>query len=190
MGNGVVQALKQEYDIEDEWVSYEIHPETPPEGMLLSERFPGSSVTGMFDRLGEMGAPYGVKFEGQTRLSNSHLALAASEFAREQGHYHAFHEAVFRAYFTEGKDIGSLDTLRAIAAAVGLSADDMERALEDGRYEEKLAQSMEEGAAYGVNGTPTCIVNGRYKIVGAQPIASFRNALQQIEAQERAQSES
>jgi len=95
-----VQALKQEFDIVDEWVSFESHPETPADGVSLESRFSSATREAMMERLSEMGVPYGITFASHERLSNSRLALEASEFAREQGKFHSFHNAVFRAYFT------------------------------------------------------------------------------------------
>ena len=39
-----IDKLKENYEIHDTWVSYELHPETPPEGILLSERFKGIDI--------------------------------------------------------------------------------------------------------------------------------------------------
>lgn len=181
MGNGVVQALKKEFDIVDEWASFEIHPETPAEGVSMESRFPSATREAMMERLNEMGAPYGITFAKQERLSNSRLALEASEFAREQGKFHLFHDAVFHAYFTEGKDIGDREVLMSIGESLGLSRESLKEALTDHRYEEALNKAQDEGAQFGVSGTPTCIINGRYKVVGAQPIEAFRQMLRKIE---------
>ncbi|MCY0903140.1 MAG: DsbA family protein, partial [Firmicutes bacterium] len=114
-------------------------------------------------------------------LSNSRLALEASEFAREQGKFHAFHNAVFHAYFTEGRDIGDREILLSIGESVGLPRESLDEALTVQRYEEALHKGQDEGAQCGVSGTPTCIINGRYRVVGAQPIEAFRQVLRTIE---------
>jgi len=184
VGDGVVQALKKEFEIHDTWSSYEIHAETPKQGVPLTDRFPADAVEAMFARLQASGAPYGITFANQKLLSNSRLALAASEFAKDQGKFEDFHEAMFRAYFTDGKDIGDIDTLLTLASAVGLDAAPLRAALEADIYGERLALAQEEGRRYGVTGTPTFIINGRYKVVGAQPLDVFRNALNAIAERE------
>ena len=40
IGSGIIEELKHEFDFQEEWVSYELHPETPKEGVLLADRFP------------------------------------------------------------------------------------------------------------------------------------------------------
>ena len=167
----------------DEWVSYEIHPETPPEGVPLVEKFPADMVQGMKANLSRAGEPYGIEFGDMTTMPNTRLALEASEFARDHGKFHEFHEKIFRAYFTENRNIGDLDVVLEVAAAAGLETSALREALADGRYLPRLEQATMEGQRYGVTGTPTFIVNNRYMIVGAQPLENFRNALKRIESE-------
>lgn len=163
----------------------EIHPETPVEGVLLADKFPGANVDAMYDNLRRAGAPYGIEFGKMTTLSNSRMALEASEFARDHGKYDEFHEAIFHAYFTETHNIGLEQIVLGVAKEVGLNTEELKQALADGRYLPRLQEAQEEAYQYGINGTPTFIINGRYKIYGAQPLDAFRNALKQIEANEQ-----
>ena len=83
--------------------------------MLLSERFKGRDLSRFYEQLKARGKEVGVVFNTHTLLSNSRLALMASEYARDAGAYEAFHENMFHAYFTEGLDIGSMDVIAAVA---------------------------------------------------------------------------
>ena len=121
----------------DTWVSYEIHPETPPEGVLLEHLFgPGISQRqeGMRRRCAELDLP----FEPPRLLSNSRLAIEASEFARDAGKHPEFHRAVLAAYFARSEDIGDLDVLSELAAQVGLDPVAMRQELAAGRYAARL----------------------------------------------------
>lgn len=140
----------------------------------------------MYERLKASGAPYGLKFaESQNPvLSNSRLALEASEFARDAGHFHEFHEKMFEAYFGEGQNIGNRDVIADIAAACGLDTEELGRALDEGRYRDRLEEGLAEGHRYGVSGTPTFIINDKYKVVGAQPLEVMRRALAEISERE------
>ena len=51
IGAGMIEELKKEFDIREEWVSYELHPETPQESVLLAERFPDYDLDGLFEEL-------------------------------------------------------------------------------------------------------------------------------------------
>lgn len=182
IGKGIVDRLKKEYSIEDTWVSYELHPETPAEGILLSERFKGRDMSGFYDQLRRRGKEAGVIFGKRAILSNSRLALEASEYARDMGKYEAFHENIFHAYFTEALDIGILDVIAAVAKKSGLDDVDIRKSLKDGRYSKRLEQARKEGQAINLTGVPTFIINAKHKIVGAQPIDVFRDLFQEIGA--------
>ena len=163
----------------------ELHRETPQEGLSMQEKFGANvDVEGMVANLRRAGAPYGIEFAPVRRLSNSRMALELGELAREQGKFHEYHEAVFHAYFTEGRDIGDLNVLHEVAEKVGLDVEKWKEALDEGRYMPRLEQTLEEAARYGITGTPTFIINDKYAIVGAQPLERVRQALIQIAADE------
>ncbi|MGP8152858.1 MAG: DsbA family protein [Smithella sp.] len=180
MGKGIVDRLKKEYAIDDTWVSYELHSETPPAGMLLSERFKGYDLSSFYDQLRTRGKEVGVVFGNHTVLSNSRLALMASEYARDQGQYDSFHEDMFHAYFTEGLDIGKPDVIVAVAKKSGLDKKETLNAVRDGRYASRLNQARKEGQLLGLTGIPLFIIEKKYQIVGAQPIETFRDLLDKI----------
>ena len=167
--------MKKEYAIDEHWVSYELHPETPPAGVLLSERFRGRDLSSFYEQLRARGNEVGIVFNVHTLLSNSRLALMASEYARDMNKYDAFHENIFHAYFTESLDIGHLDVIASVAAKSGLDATEMLIAVNDGRYASRLDESRREGQLLGLTGIPLFIINNQYKIVGAQPLEVFRD---------------
>ena len=169
--------MKKEYEIEDTWVSYELHPETPPAGVLLSERFKGYDLSSFHEQLRARGVEVGVVFGNRTLLSNSRSALMASEYARDLGQYDSFHENIFHAYFTEGLDIGNLDVIAAVAGKSGLDEKETLSAIRDGRYASRLNETRKEGSLIGLTGVPLFAIENKYKIVGAQPIETFRDLL-------------
>jgi predicted DsbA family dithiol-disulfide isomerase len=175
IGKGIVDQLKKEYAINDKWVSYELHPETPPAGMLLSERFKGYDLSSFYDQLRARGKEVGVDFGTHTLLSNSRLALMASEYARDLDRYDSFHENIFHAYFTEGLDIGRLDVIASVAKKSGLDEKATINAVNDGRYASRLNEARKEGQLIGLTGVPLFVIENKYKIVGAQPIETFRD---------------
>lgn len=71
LGTGIIEKLKHEFAIHEEWVSYELHPETPEEGILLAERFPDYDLDALFEELRVKGTAYGYEFGDVTLLSNS-----------------------------------------------------------------------------------------------------------------------
>ena len=148
--------------------------------MLLSERFRGYDLSSFYDQLRARGKEVGVVFSNQTVLSNSRLALMASEYARDLGRYDSFHENIFHAYFTEGLDIGKADVIAAVSGKSGLDEKETLSAVRDGRYASRLNETRKEGQLIGLTGVPLFIIENKYQITGAQPIETFRNLLNKI----------
>jgi len=148
--------------------------------MLLSERFKGRDLSPFYEQLRARGRELGIVFNTHTLLSNSRLALAASEYARDVNHYETFHENMFQAYFTEGLDIGDPGVIASVAANSGIDGKEALAHVNEGRYAPRLAQAAREGRTLGLTGIPLFIVNNQYKITGAQPIDVFRNFLDKM----------
>jgi predicted DsbA family dithiol-disulfide isomerase len=178
--------LKKSFDIEEDWVSYQLRPETPPDGIPLSVLFPGADLRKRVAHFNQLGAPYGFSFGLNEKISNSGLALEASEFAREKGAFDRFHELVFRAYFGECKDIGKIEVLEEIAVRAGLPPLELKEALSAGRYAEKLAESKRSAESYEITAVPTFIIEGQQRIVGVQKIQVFHDILEALSAGKRA----
>jgi len=177
---GLVDKLKQEFDLSVEWLPFEIHSETPQEGMPLLKMFPGADVESMTRRLNTMGAPFGIAFGKIVNISNSRLSLETGEFAKEQGKFEQFHHTIFQAYFSQRKDIGSIAILKEIIREVGLDADALEKALQTGTYRTVLEQARTDAARLGITAAPTFLFNGKDRIVGAQSLDVFRERLKAL----------
>jgi len=117
-----------------------------------------------------------VRFGAQTLLSNSRQALEAGEFAKEHGGYHEFHDAMFKAYFTDLKDIGRREVVFDAAREAGLDGRDLNAALDAGTYLPRLAETTRLARENQVKAAPTFFIEGGGKITGAQPLETFRKA--------------
>ncbi|MEG6615430.1 DsbA family protein [Peptococcaceae bacterium 1198_IL3148] len=179
MGKGIVEQLQREYSLEVKWIGYELHPETPKEGALLKEAFPDLDIDKMMTSLNKAGEPYGVAFKKMEVNSNTRLALEASEFAREYGKFVEFHDAVFKAYFEAGQDIGKLETVLACGQQVGLDVNLLKQALQQKKYAPVIDNNRALGAQHKVAGLPTFIFENGKKIVGAQNYDTFVRAIKE-----------
>jgi len=148
--------------------------------MLLSERFKGYDLSSFFDQLRAQGKAVGVEFGNIEVLSNSRLALMASEYARDVGRYDSFHQNIFHAYFTEGMDIGKLDVIADIARKSDLDEKETLDAVRDERYASRLNETRKEGELIGLTGIPLFIIENKYQITGAQAMETFRHFLDKI----------
>jgi len=153
----------------------------PPEGMEI----PGEYLADMADtrrRLKKMADVGGLKVVFSGRISNSRLALEATEYAYAHGRGEEFHRAVFQKLYAEGQHIGNWEVLREAAINAGLDAGEMESVVKSGEYAEVLEKKLAEAASLGVKAVPTFVINDSYRIVGAQPYEVFEQALAAIES--------
>jgi predicted DsbA family dithiol-disulfide isomerase len=162
-------------------VSYEIHPETPPDGIRLEQIFGAGyrdRQQGIASRCRELGLP----FKPPEILSNTRLAVEAAVFAREAGQHPVFHRAVLTAYFARGLDIGKADVLCTLADEAGLYASELAEALQTGQYSGRRVEAEEEARRVGVRGVPTFFFGSGARVVGAQDLDHFRRVLEAIPA--------
>lgn len=160
-------------------MSYEIHPETPPGGVLL-ERLFGPGIVQMQESQRRRCAELDLPFEAPRLLGNSRLVIEAAEFARDAGKHHEFHRAVLAAYFARSQDIGDLDVVSEIAAGIGLDTAALRQELAAGRYAGSREAARDEACALGITGVPTFIFAEGAKVVGAQPLDDFRRLVEAL----------
>jgi predicted DsbA family dithiol-disulfide isomerase len=166
--------LKREFLIKDDWLPFEIHPDTPQNGVLLKDYFPGMNPESFFQQLDERGRKMGVRFGSQQLLSNSREALEAGEFAKQHDRHSAYHEGVFRAFFTQCKDIGRREILLEVAGNAGLDAGELASILDAKRYLPRLEETARAARSLGIRSVPTFVIEGYGAVAGAQPFDSFR----------------
>ena len=185
MGERRLARLSEEFDLRVERRFLEIHPETPAEGRPVSELgYPPEQWARMMENLNRMGKAEGIVFSERTFTTNSHKSLLLAEAAKEEGPdiFEALNEGLFRAYFTEGRNIGDLQVLRDVAQAAGVPAGRMEQAWSDAAYEERLARDHAAAAEIGITGIPLFIVDGRWILEGAVPVEMLREVAQKVAA--------
>ena len=174
-----IEKLKAEHNVKVEWVHFPLHPDTPAEGRSLAELFAGRNVdrkamhSQMKARMDAEGLPYGER----TMTYNSRLAQELGKWADTQPGGEALHDALFRAYFVEARDISQPAVLLEIAEQVGLSADGARDVLEKRTFREAIDRDWELSRRIGVTGVPT-FVAGRYGVVGAQPYEVLERLVQ------------
>ncbi len=166
--------VQEEYGeaVEVDWRAYELRPEPiptlDPDGDYL-HRVWNASVYPMAKALG-------MTLRLPTVQPRSRKALEAAEYARVEGRFDEMHDALFRAFFENGKDIGDTNLLLEVGASAGLDCERLRAALEEGRYTEKILADEELARRLGVGSVPTMFVGPAgapleraEAIVGAQP---------------------
>jgi predicted DsbA family dithiol-disulfide isomerase len=162
-------------------LSYEIHPETPADGISL-ERLFGPAIRNSQEGVRRRCVELGLHFEAPELLSNSRLAVEAAEFARDAGRHPEFHREVLGAYFARSEDIGDVEVLARAAEQVGLDPADLRAGLSSGAYAPRREAAEAEARRLGVTAVPTYIFQGGTRVVGAQPLDHFRRIVASLAA--------
>lgn len=106
------------------------------------------------------------------------LAFQGLYLARELGREEAYVRRVFRGYFEEERDIGSLETLLALGEEAGIPSAALRQALEEGRYAEEEREAVRRSREeWGVRMVPTLFLNGRKLEGGAGSLPELREWL-------------
>ncbi len=127
-----------------------------PEEMYL----PDEAADGMRKGFPTAGAPH---------LQNSRLAQELGKWADTQPGGEAVHEALYRAYFVDARNINPISVILVVSAgSVGLPAEEARQILVERRFKDAVDADWEKSHKYGVTGVPT-FVSGGYGVVGAQP---------------------
>lgn len=171
--------------------SFELSPDTPVD-------FDGDEVDYLAghkgmprDRVQEMlatvtgvavqaGLEYRFDLVQHTNTVKAHELL---HFAKEHGRQAEAAERLMAAYFTEGRHLGRIDELVALASEAGLDADAARAALESGSYLDAVRADQAQAASYGITGVPFFVIDGRYGVSGAQPVEAFTQIVRQVWAE-------
>lgn len=145
--------LQDEFELDVEWVGYELHPDTPPGGVPLASYLPNADA--MLGYVRSFAAGFGIPdLVAPSRLSNTRRALAVGEHAREVGRLDAFRAAAFDAYWRGGNPLEDDAELRAVALAAGLDPDAALAAASDPDVLARVDAARHRARAAGVTGVP------------------------------------
>ena len=162
------------------WVHFPLHPDTPQSGRSLEDLFAGRGYdvpkmqAQMRARMQAEGLPYG----NRSMTYNSRLAQELGAWADGQPGGEAIHDALFRAYFVDARNIGDPEVLVEIAASVGLPAAQAREVIEKRTHKAAIDADWEKSHRYGVTGVPTFVI-GSNGVVGAQPYEALEALVKQ-----------
>ncbi|MFM1964478.1 MAG: hypothetical protein RL134_203 [Actinomycetota bacterium] len=91
-------------------------------------------------------------------------------------------EAMYSAYFEQGRGVFTTDDLVSFAVQVGLAADAALEMLSGTAYLDKVVQDQVLARTFGANGVPFFVIDRAYGVSGAQPVEVFLNAIDQARA--------
>jgi predicted DsbA family dithiol-disulfide isomerase len=138
--------------------------------MTLDELFAGRpiNVDQVLQHLNKVAAELGLPFGERKKTYNSRMAQELGKLAEQNGHGERYHEAVFKAYFVDGLNIGLDSTLLELGKSVGLSQANIWDALETRSFKEAVDEDWNRSYQMRITAVPTFVINGM-SLVGAQP---------------------
>jgi predicted DsbA family dithiol-disulfide isomerase len=162
---------------------FPLHPETPPEGIELSELFAGRNydIEAAQERMERLMAAEGLPFGRRTRTYNSRLAQELGKWAETQAGGEAIHDALYRAYFAQGRNIGDIGILVEVAREVGLPAEEARKVLNGRTFSPAVDRDWARSREMGVTGVPTFAAGG-FGVVGAQPYEALERLVRHVGA--------
>lgn len=184
---GALAQFGNKEDIEVVWHSFQLDPDM--------EYMPGKDVyTYLAERKGidvaqskqmhagvvNMAKNAGLDYNfDKAVINNSYEAHRFLQLAKTHGLGDAAEEKLFKAYFTDGKNIGDHDTLVQLGIEMGLSATEVGEMLNSDAFANAVDEDIYTAKQYGIGGVPFFIINDKYTISGAQPTETFLGALNQ-----------
>jgi predicted DsbA family dithiol-disulfide isomerase len=163
-------------------MSFEIHPDIPAGGVETIpylESLGYSNVPLIYDGIRQRAQEVGITIGPVPRKYNTHLSLLLTEYAKEQDKVREYVEAVFRAFWTDGRDISDPAVLEQILSVIGLDFSAAVEGIKSGEYERRFEDAKALSRKLGISAVPAFIIDDKYLISGAQPVAVFRQVLLQ-----------
>jgi predicted DsbA family dithiol-disulfide isomerase len=149
---------------------FPLHPDTPSEGLLLKDLFAGRGLDldAMNARMRGLMDAEGIPYNRRTHTYNSRLAQELAKWADTKPGFEKIHEALYRAYFVDGRNLADKRVLLDVAQTVGLPVDEAESILDNRAFKHEVDADWQKARQFGITGVPTFVVNGS-RVVGAQP---------------------
>ena len=168
------------------WHAFELNPSMPPEGQDISEHMaqkygatPEQSKANR-ERLRNAGSELDFEFSygDKMRMVNTFDAHRLLHWAGETGKQTALKLALFKAHFTDGKDVSNHDTLVSVAASVGLDEKRARDLLSTNLFAEEIRATEAEWQDRFITGVPAFIFNKKFMVPGAQEAEVFANIIE------------
>ena len=155
------------------WHPYQLNPDMPEAGVdrgaYLERKFGGRSAE-IYARVSAAGAEVGIPFafDKVARQPNTLAAHSLIALAGDAGRQDVLIEALFRAYFIDGRDLTANETLSAIACEAGLAREAVDACMTSAQMRERVKAENAQARRIGMEGVPFFLFNRRLAVSGAQ----------------------
>ena len=187
-----IKELKDQIEFEINWKPYELHPEIPQNGydkkLYLQQKFGDlSGRQSPYKQIEEIGDSLGFEFNFSKteRIPNTFNAHRLLWKAKREGLQTELSEALFKAYFTDGRDVGSVEVLSDIANEIGMDKEKIKKFLISKEGGQETADEEMSFIEKSIGAVPTYFINNKYIIQGGQEPETFASFLNKILVKEK-----
>ncbi|KQB42792.1 2-hydroxychromene-2-carboxylate isomerase [Flavobacterium daejeonense] len=174
--------------IEIEWKSFQLDPNfIASEGDNLAEhlaekyRKDQEWALESLKNTAQTAANSGLEFHFEkVTMANSFNAHRLLHLAKQQQLGSELKELLFKAYFTDGKDVNDTETLKELAIKAGLEAQTIDSVLTSDAFDKEVQQDILRAQQIGVQGVPFFVFDNKYAVSGAQYEQTFLNVLEKV----------
>ena len=179
-------AKQSKHDVNLTWRPYMLDPTIPEDGVpynaYMKNKFgdgPSDRFKAMREALEAQGPSVGIefKFDNIPMRPNTLNAHRLLKWAQGQELGDKASDALFRAFFTELKDVGDHTILKEVAQEIGMDAELVSELLAKEDDKNAVREEIMYFRNLGVNGVPTFIYNGQFAVQGAQPAEKHLKAI-------------
>jgi predicted DsbA family dithiol-disulfide isomerase len=112
----------------------------------------------------------------------SRRAHEAAKWAGAAGRFDEYNQAVFRAFFEDGEDIGDPEVLVRLATDLGMDGEGLRAALDSRQHEAAVLADEREAERLELGGVPAFVANRRAVLSGVQPLENLRALIRYVQS--------
>lgn len=177
--------------VELEWKAYQLNPNVPEDthseslidSFVREKGISPQQAEGLFANVVNMAKETGLDFHmDKVVVANTINAHRLSHLAKSKSNkiQNNIEELLFKAYFTEGKNVNDKNTLIEIGLNGGLEKQELETLFNSHNFADKVISDIQEAGVFGITSVPFFVFNRKYAISGAQPSSAFLDMLNKV----------
>ena len=173
-----VEVVYRSFELDPGWPAGQTMPILD---MLASKyRLSPAEAEAAEGRVAGLARDEGLGFRTDRVLGNTFDIHRVLHLGRAQGFQRVLLDAIYRAYFAEAQPVFDPDTLATVAATAGLDPADVQQTLAGDDFADEVRGDERQARELQISGVPFFVFGGRLGISGAQPVATFTEALGQM----------
>ena len=162
------------------WRAFQLNPDMPKNGITrkqyIEAKFGGPErAQGIYDNIRRVGETEGLefRFDKIKRTPNTILAHRLISWSKHLKISDLVVERLFKAYFFEGLDIGSMETLIELLEELEINTEAFKSYIKTDNGLDEVSDETRFAYENGITGVPCFIFDKKYSVSGAQEPEAF-----------------